>query len=122
MNRAEIIGFLGHDPEVRSLQNGSQVCNLRVATEDRWTEKETGQRKSITTWHRIVIFNENLIGVAEQYLRKGSRVFIAGQLQARKWTDRGGTEHTAVEIVLQRYRGELELLDKREEPRDEIPY
>lgn len=113
MNRAQIIGRLGRDPEVRTTQAGHKICTLNVATSERWKDRNTGERKERTEWHRVVIFNEGLAGVAEKYLRKGSQVYLSGKLQTRKWQDRDGNDRYTTEIVLQVYGGELELLDSK---------
>lgn len=113
VNKVILIGNLGKDPEVRSLQDGSKVVNLRIATSENWKDRQSGERKERTEWHSVVIFNENLTRVAESYLRKGSKVYIEGQLQTRKWTDQSGVEKYSTEVVLQRYRGELTMLDGR---------
>ena len=115
VNKAIIIGNLGADPEVRRLNSGDPVVNLRIATSDQWRDKSTGERREKTEWHSVVIFNESLAKVAENYLRKGSKVYIEGSLQTRKWTDQNGQEKYTTEIVLQRYRGELQMLDGRNE-------
>jgi single-strand DNA-binding protein len=115
VNKVILIGNLGRDPEVRSLNDGTKVVNLRVATSENWRDKATGERREKTEWHSVVIFNENLARVAEQYTRKGSKVYIEGQLQTRKWTDQNGNERYSTEVVLQRFRGELTLLDGRGE-------
>jgi single-strand DNA-binding protein len=113
VNKVILVGNLGKDPETRRLNSGDPVVNLRIATSENWKDKSTGERKEKTEWHNVVIFNENLARVAEQYLRKGSKVYIEGQLQTRKWTDQSGQEKYTTEVVLQRYRGELTLLDSR---------
>lgn len=113
LNKVILIGNLGRDPEVRSLSDGSPVVNLSLATSESWKDKATGERKERTEWHKVVIFNENLANVAKNYLKKGSKVFLEGQLQSRKWTDQEGKERTTTEIVLQRYRGELVMLDSK---------
>ena len=113
VNKVILIGNLGRDPEVRSLQNGGEVANLSVATSESWRDKESGERREKTEWHRVVIFNENLLKVAKQYLKKGSKVYLEGQLQTRKWTDQSGQERYSTEVVLARYRGELTMLDGR---------
>lgn len=115
VNKVILIGNLGRDPEVRSLNDGTKVVNLRIATSENWRDKSTGERREKTEWHSVVIFNENLARVAEQYTRKGSKVYIEGQLQTRKWTDQNGNERYSTEVVLQRFRGELTLLDGRGE-------
>ena len=113
VNKVTLIGNLGRDPEIRRLNSGEQIANLRIATTENWRDKATGERKERTEWHSVVIFNENLAKIAEQYLKKGSKVYIEGQLQTRKYTDQAGVEKFSTEIVLQRYRGELTLLDSR---------
>ncbi|MDQ0393867.1 single-stranded DNA-binding protein [Labrys monachus] len=113
VNKVILIGNLGRDPEVRRLNSGEPVVNLRVATTESWRDKATGERKEKTEWHSVVIFNEGLARIAEQYLRKGSKVYIEGQLQTRKYNDQQGVEKYSTEIVLQRYRGEMTLLDSR---------
>ncbi len=115
VNKVTLIGNLGRDPEVRSTQEGMKIVNLSIATSERWKDRNSGEQREKTEWHRIVIFNENLARIAEQYLRKGSTVYIEGQLQTRKWTDQQGVEKYTTEIVLQRYRGELTLLGSRQE-------
>ncbi len=111
INKVILVGNLGRDPEVRRMQNGDPVVNLSVATSESWRDKSTGERKEKTEWHRAVIFNEHLAKVAEQYLRKGSKVYVEGSLQTRKWTDQDGQEKYATEVVLQKFRGELQMLD-----------
>jgi single-strand DNA-binding protein len=113
LNKVILIGNLGRDPEVRRLNSGDPVVNLSIATSENWRDKATGERKERTEWHRVVIFNENLAKVAEQYLRKGSKVYLEGQLQTRKYTDKDGNERYTTEVVLQRFRGELVMLDSR---------
>jgi single-strand DNA-binding protein len=113
VNKVILVGNLGKDPEVRRTGNGDPVVNLRIATSETWRDKASGERKEKTEWHSVVIFNENLSKVAEQYLRKGSKVYIEGQLQTRKWQDQQGQERYSTEIVLQRFRGELTILDSR---------
>src|SRR5688572_23523251 len=113
VNKVILVGNLGKDPEVRRLSSGDPVVNLSVATSESWRDKQSGERKEKTEWHRVVIFNENLAKVAEQYLRKGSKVYIEGQLQTRKYTDNAGVEKYSTEVVLQQYRGELTMLDGR---------
>ena len=114
VNKVIIIGNLGRDPEVRSFQNGGKVVNLNIATSETWRDKASGERKERTEWHRVSILNENLAKVAEQYLKKGSKVYIEGQLETRKWQDQSGAEKYTTEIVLRPFRGELTLLDGRE--------
>ena len=113
VNKVILVGNLGRDPEVRRLTSGDPVVNLSVATSETWRDKASGERKERTEWHRVVIFNENLAKVAEQYLRKGSKVYIEGAIQTRKYTDKDGAEKYSTEIVLQKYRGELTMLDGR---------
>lgn len=113
VNKVILIGNLGKDPEVRSLNDGSKVVNLRIATSESWRDRASGERRERTEWHSVVIFNENLVKIAENYLRKGSKVYVEGQLQTRKWTDQSGQEKYTTEVVLQRFRGELTLLDGR---------
>ena len=113
VNKVILVGNLGRDPEVRRLNSGEPVVNLRIATSETWRDKGSGERRERTEWHQVVIFNENLAKVAEQYLRKGSKVYIEGQLQTRKYTDQSGAEKYSTEIVLQRYRGELTMLEGR---------
>jgi single-strand DNA-binding protein len=113
INKVILVGNLGRDPEVRATQDGSKIVNLSLATSERWKDRNTGEQRERTEWHRVVIFNENLGRIAEQYLRKGSTCYIEGQLQTRKWTDQQGAEKYTTEVVLQRYRGELTLLGGR---------
>ncbi len=113
VNKVILVGNLGADPEARSLNNGGEVVNMRVATSESWKDKE-GNRQERTEWHNVVIFNENLGRVAKSYLRKGSKVYLEGQLQTRKWTDQSGQDKYSTEVVLQNFRGELVLLDSRE--------
>ena len=113
VNKVILVGNLGRDPEVRRLGNGDPVVNLRIATSETWRDKQSGERRERTEWHQVVIFNENLAKIAEQYLRKGSKVYLEGQLQTRKYTDASGAEKYSTEIVLQRYRGELTMLEGR---------
>jgi single-strand DNA-binding protein len=112
VNKVILVGNLGDDPEVRSLNNGGEVVNMRVATSESWKDRD-GQRQERTEWHRVVIFNENLGKVAKSYLKKGSKVYLEGQIQTRKWQDQSGQDRYSTEIVLQRFRGELVLLDSR---------
>src|ERR671928_388578 len=113
VNKVILVGNLGRDPETRRMGSGDPVVNLRIATSETWKDKNTGERKEKTEWHNVVIFNENLGRVAKQYLRKGSKVYLEGQLQTRKWQDQSGQDKYSTEIVLQRFRGELVLLDSR---------
>lgn len=110
LNRVQLIGSLGADPEVRTFQNGGKVCNLRIATSEQWKDRNTGEKKDRTEWHSISIFSDGLIGVCEQYLRKGSKVFIEGKLQTRKWQDRNGNDRYTTEIVIQGYGGQMIML------------
>jgi single-strand DNA-binding protein len=112
VNKVILIGNLGADPEIRRTQDGRPIANLRLATSESWKDKTTGERKEKTEWHRVVIFNENLCRIAEQYLKKGSKVFIEGALQTRKWQDQSGQDRYSTEVVLQGFRGELTLLDR----------
>ena len=113
VNKVILVGNLGRDPEIRNTQDGMKVVNLSVATSERWKDRMSGEPRERTEWHRVVIFNENLARVAEQYLRKGSSVYLEGQLQTRKWTDQQGVEKYTTEVVLGRFRGELTLLGGR---------
>jgi len=113
VNKVILVGNLGADPEARSLNNGGEVVNMRIATSEQWKDRD-GNRQERTEWHNVVIFNENLGRVAKSYLRKGSKVYLEGQLQTRKWTDQSGNDKYTTEVVLQRFRGELVLLDSRE--------
>ena len=114
VNKVILIGNLGRDPEVRSFQNGGKVCNLRIATSETWRDRNTGERKERTEWHSVAIFQEGLVKVAEQYLRKGSKVYIEGQLQTRKWQDQSGQDRYSTEVVLQGFNGTLVMLDGRD--------
>ena len=113
VNKVILIGRLGNDPQIATLNSGDKVVNMSIATSERWKDRNSGEARERTEWHRVVIFNENLARVAEQYLRKGSMVYIEGQLQTRKWTDQSGVEKYSTEVVLQRYRGELTMLGSR---------
>ena len=113
VNKVILIGNLGRDPEVRHTQAGDPIVHLNVATSESWKDRESGERREKTEWHRVVIFNENLGRIAEQYLKKGSKVYLEGQLQTRKWVDQSGVDKWTTEVVLQRYRGELTMLDGR---------
>lgn len=115
VNKVIIVGNLGRDPEVRTFQNGGKVCNLRIATSENWKDRNTGERRERTEWHSVAIFSEPLARIAEQYLRKGSKVYIEGQLETRKWQDQNGQDRYSTEVVLRPYRGELTLLDGRGE-------
>ena len=115
VNKVILVGNLGRDPESRSFQNGGKVVNLRIATSENWKDRTTGERKEKTEWHSVAIFNENVGRIAEQYLRKGSKVYIEGQLQTRKWQDQQGADRYTTEIVIQNFNGTLTLLDGRSE-------
>ncbi len=113
VNKVILIGNLGRDPEVRFTQSGTKIVNFSLATSERWKDKQTGEQKEKTEWHRVVIFNEHLADIAEKYLQKGSKVYVEGQLQTRKWTGNDGNERYTTEVALQRFRGELTMLDSR---------
>ncbi len=113
LNKVILIGNVGADPEVRRLNSGDAVVNLRIATSESWRDKGSGERKEKTEWHNVVIFNDGIAKVAEAYVRKGSKVYVEGQIQTRKWQDQSGTDRYTTEIVLQKFRGELQLLDSR---------
>ena len=113
VNKVILVGNLGRDPEVRRLPSGDPVVNLRLATTESWRDKNSGERRERTEWHSVVIFNENLARVAEQYLKKGAKVYVEGQLQTREWEDQSGAKRYSTEVVLQRFRGELQMLDSR---------
>ncbi|SDW71581.1 single-stranded DNA-binding protein [Roseicitreum antarcticum] len=113
VNKVILIGNLGRDPEVRNFPNGGKVCNLRIATSERWRDKATGENREKTEWHSVAIFAEPLVRVAEQYLRKGSKVYIEGQLETRKWQDQSGADRYSTEVVLRPFRSELTMLDGR---------
>ncbi|WP_422366993.1 single-stranded DNA-binding protein [Pelagibius sp.] len=115
VNKVILVGNLGRDPEIRSTQDGTRIANLSVATSETWRDRNSGERRERTEWHRVVIFNEKLSEVAEKYLRKGSKIYIEGQLQTRKWTDQSGQDRYTTEVVLQRFRGELTMLDGRQD-------
>ncbi len=114
VNKVILIGNLGRDPEVRSFQNGGKVCNLRIATSETWKDRNTGERREKTEWHSVAIFQEGLVRIAEQYLKKGSKVYIEGQLQTRKWQDQSGQDKYSTEVVLQASGGTLTILDGRD--------
>jgi single-strand DNA-binding protein len=114
LNKVMLIGNLGKDPEVRSFQNGGKVCNFSLATSENWKDKNSGERREKTDWHNVAIFNENLVRIAEQYLKKGSKVYIEGSLQTRKWQDQSGADKYTTEVVLQNFNGTLVLLDRAE--------
>ena len=111
VNKVILVGNLGRDPEIRSTQDGTRIANLNLATSESWRDRTSGERKERTEWHRVVIFNERLVEIAEKYLRKGSKIYVEGALQTRKWTDQQGQERYSTEVVLQRFRGELTMLD-----------
>ncbi|HEV2365995.1 MAG TPA: single-stranded DNA-binding protein [Caulobacteraceae bacterium] len=113
VNKVILVGNLGRDPEIRSLNSGDRVANLSVATSESWRDRNSGERRERTEWHRVVIFNDNLVKVAENYLHKGSKVYVEGALQTRKYTDSSGAEKFSTEVVLQKFRGELTMLDGR---------
>ncbi len=126
VNKVILVGNLGKDPEVRTFQNGGKVCNFSIATSERWTDKQSGEKRERTEWHTVAIFNENLVTVAEKYLRKGSKVYVEGQLETRKWQDRDGNDRYSTEVVLRPFRSELVLLgDKphgeQQDRRDDQP-
>src|SRR4029077_14544524 len=111
VHKVILVGNLGRDPEIRSTNDGTRIANLNLATSENWRDRNSGERKERTEWHRVVIFNERLVEVAEKYLRKGSKIYVEGALQTRKWTDNAGVEKYSTEVVLQRFRGELTMLD-----------
>ncbi len=111
VNKVILVGNLGKDPEIRTMQSGGKVCNLSIATSESWNDKASGERREKTEWHRVVIFDDRLADVCERFLRKGRKVYVEGQLQTRKWTDQQGQERYSTEVVLQRFRGELQILD-----------
>lgn len=111
VNKVILIGNLGRDPEIRSMQNGGKIANLSVATSESWNDKMSGERKERTEWHRVVVFNENIVRFVESYAKKGNKVYVEGQLETRKWTDQSGAEKYTTEVVLRPFRGELTLLD-----------
>ncbi len=113
VNKVILVGNLGADPEIRRLNSGDPVVNMRIATSETWRDRQSGERRERTEWHNVVIFNDNLAKVAEQYLKKGAKVYIEGQLQTRKWQDQQGQDRYTTEIVLQKFRGELQMLDSR---------
>ncbi len=113
VNKVILVGNLGRDPEIRSMQNGGRVANLSLATSENWKDRNSGERREKTEWHRVVIFNENLVRLCENYLKKGSKVYLEGQIETRKWQDQGGQERYTTEIVLRPFRGELTMLDGR---------
>ena len=121
VNKVILIGNLGRDPEVRTFQNGGKVCNFSIATSETWKDKNTGERQERTNWHNIAIFNEPLGQIAEQYLKKGSKVYVEGQLETRKWQDQAGNDRYTTEVVLRQFRGELTILDSRNDNNSENP-
>lgn len=129
VNKVILVGNLGRDPEVRYAQSGAKIVNMSVATSESWKDKQTGERQERTEWHRVVIFNDRIGDVAEKYLKKGSKVYLEGQLRTRKWTDKSGQEKYTTEVVIERFRGELTLLDSKgggggegaEVPSDDTP-
>ena len=121
VNKVIILGNLGVDPEVRSFPNGGKVCNLRIATSENWKDKNTGERREKTEWHSVAIFSEPLVRIAEQYLRKGSKVFIEGQLETRKWQDQSGQDRYTTEVVISGYSGTLQMLDRRDDMNSNAP-
>jgi single-strand DNA-binding protein len=114
VNKVILVGNLGQDPEVKSFQSGGRIANMRLATSESWNDRATGERKERTEWHTVVIDNDNLVRVAEQYLKKGSKIYVEGQLRTRKWQDRDGNDRYTTEVYVGRFRGELTLLDRRE--------
>lgn len=114
LNKVMLIGHLGRDPEVRSFSNGNKVCNLRIATSETWKDKNSGERKEKTEWHSVAVFSEGLVRVAEQYLKKGSKVYLEGKLETRKWQDQSGNDRYSTEIVLQGFGGTLTMLDGKD--------
>jgi single-strand DNA-binding protein len=119
VNKVILVGNLGRDPEVRSMSSGDPVVNLSLATSERWKDKSSGEQREKTEWHRVVIFDERLCDVAQKYLRKGSKIYIEGQLQTRKWTDQQGVEKYSTEVVLKRFNGVLTMLDSRSDQREQ---
>jgi single-strand DNA-binding protein len=113
VNKVILVGNLGRDPEIRTMQNGGKVANLALATSETWKDRQSGERRERTEWHRVVIFSEPLVGVAERFLRKGSKIYVEGQLETRKWQDQSGQDRYSTEVVLRPYRSELTMLDSR---------
>ncbi|MBR0558815.1 single-stranded DNA-binding protein [Neokomagataea anthophila] len=113
VNKVILVGNLGRDPEIRHTQSGSKIVNMTIATSDTWNDRQSGERKERTEWHRVVIFNEHLAGVAERFVKKGSKVYVEGELRTRKWTDQSGQERYTTEVTIDRFRGDLTLLDSR---------
>lgn len=118
VNKVILVGNLGRDPEVRTFQNGGKVCNLRIATSETWKDRNSGERREKTEWHSVAIFQEGLVRIAEQYLRKGSKVYIEGKLQTRKWQDQSGQDRYTTEVVLQGYHTQLVMLDGKRDGGD----
>jgi single-strand DNA-binding protein len=114
VNKVILVGVLGRDPEIRTTQDGTKIANLSVATSERWRDKNSGERREKTEWHRVVVFNDRLVDLAEKYLKKGAKIYLEGALQTRKWTDQSGAEKYTTEIVAQKYRGEIVMLDRSE--------
>ena len=110
VNKVILLGNVGQDPDIRTMQNGKKVCNLSIATSDTWKDKESGEKKEKTEWHRVVVFNEGLVGIVEQYIKKGAKLYIEGSLQTRKWTDDAGNEKYTTEVVLQNYNGRIDMI------------
>ena len=121
VNKVILLGNLGRDPDIRTMQNGKKVCTFSIATSDSWKDKETGEKKEKTEWHRVVIFNEGLVGVVENYVKKGSKLYIEGSLQTRKWTDDSGTEKYTTEVIVQGYGGRIDMLDGKNNNNKDIP-
>ena len=113
VNKVILLGNLGRDPDIRTMQNGKKVCSFSIATSDSWKDKETGEKKEKTEWHRVVVFNEGLVGVVENYVKKGSKLYIEGSLQTRKWTDDSGTEKYTTEVIVQGYGARIDMLDTK---------
>ena len=113
VNKVILLGNLGIDPDIRTMQNGKKVCNLSIATSESWKDKETGEKKEKTEWHRVVVFNEGLIGIIEQYIKKGTKLYIEGSLQTRKWTDDSGTEKYTTEVLVQGYGGRIDIVSAK---------
>lgn len=113
VNKVILVGNLGKDPEIRNTQSGSKIVNMTIATSDTWNDKQSGERKERTEWHRVVIFNEHLAGIAERFVKKGSKVYVEGELRTRKWTDQSGSEKYTTEVTIDRFKGDLTLLDSR---------
>jgi single-strand DNA-binding protein len=122
VNKVILVGNLGRDPEIRTMQSGGKVCNLSIATSERWRDRGSGEQQERTEWHRVVIFDDRLVDVAERYLRKGAKVYLEGELQTRKWQDQSGQERYSTEVVLRRFRGQLTMLDSRGGGGDGGPY